>query len=269
MLVVKFLWKWWFSENNVKKIERNLVVGFPLLPPGSSVSYFVTVMKTTEPFVWLVRHRDQAGAGRCLWGFCTEACFLPTPQESNLFFLWIWFSLQAQWWFWLEKSSNTIISPCQRRCWGRRYLYLSWMSVLPSLHFRRFLGSKAQSIFWCRLNKHDLGFAPTCISLIPLPWKEWHAISSWISSLFEYASLIYNTCADTATLSVIAGSNSIWDRKWQLFDKCNRVGIIKRTKVNFLFLKLIKGEVASQMFLTSSVLLFRSIFACTFCCPCT
>lgn len=54
---------------------------------------------------------------------------------------------------------------------------------------------------------------------------------------------------------VTTESSYIWDRKWQLFDKCHRVGIIKRTKVNFLFLKLIKAKAVLRMFLVSLMLL--------------
>lgn len=62
---------------------------------------------------------------------------------------------------------------------------------------------------------------------------------------------------------VTAGSGYIGQRKWQLFNKRNRMGFIKRTKVNFLFLKLIEAEVAPQVFLVSFMLLRRGVlFAC-------
>lgn len=62
---------------------------------------------------------------------------------------------------------------------------------------------------------------------------------------------------------VTAGSGYIGQRKWQLFYKRNRMGFIKRTKVNFLFLKLIEAEVAPQVFLVSFMLLRRGVlFAC-------
>lgn len=106
-----------------------------------------------------------------------------------------------------------------------------------------------------------------CLCVIPWAWKERHVISRQISGLFQFASLIYNACTDTAILLVAAESSSIWDRKEQLFDKWNRVGFIKRTKVNFLFLKLIKAKAALLVFLVSSVLLCRGVLLGCFAVP--
>jgi len=70
-----------------------------------------------------------------------------------------------------------------------------------------------------------------------------------------------------AILVVTTGSSYVWDRTWQLLDKCNSVGIIKSTKVHFLFLKLIKAEAVLRMFLAGLMLLCRGVLLGRFAVP--
>lgn len=125
-------------------------------------------------------------------------------------------------------------------------------------------GGNARSIFWGSLYQHDPGFALTCVCIIPLPWKKWPGICRQIWRLFPCASLISAACANTRALGY---SSSPWDRKWQLFDKCNGASVIKRTKANFLSSKLIKAGAVLGMLLVSLVFLCRGVLLGHFAAP--